>query len=86
MEQVKKPSKLVVIASTIAAVCFLLSFILTIVSGKRSAGLTALYGFTALLMMIAAVGNWFQYIQRYVQYEIQKKLDDEKSDDNKIKN
>ena len=80
MEKAKKPSKLVVILSTIAAMCFLLSFILNIIDDKRSTGLMVLHGFTAVLLTIAAVGNWFQYFQRYVQYEVQKKLDEEKSD------
>ena len=77
-EKAKKASKLVVIASTIAAVCFLLSFILMIINGKRSTGLIVFSGFTALLLIVAAVGNWLKYIQRCVEYEVQKKLDEEK--------
>jgi hypothetical protein len=79
MEKAKKPSKLIAILSTIAATCFLLSFILIIIDGKRSTGLMVFQGFTSVLLTIAAVGNWFQYIERYVQYEVQKKLNEEKS-------
>ena len=78
MEKAKKPSKLIVILSTIAAACFLLTFILMITGGKRSTGLIVFQGFTALLCTIAAVGNWYQYTQRYITYEVQKKLDEEK--------
>ena len=33
---------------------------------------------TALLLVIGASGNWYQYTQRYIKYEVQKKLDEEK--------
>ena len=78
MEKAKKPSKFVTILFTIAAVCSLMTLVLMIVGDSTSMSLTVFQAFTALLLVVGAVGNWYQYTKRYVQYEVQRKLDEEK--------
>lgn len=78
MKKEKKPTKILVILFTVSAVCSLLTLILMIIGSRTSTGLMLFQALTALLLVICASGNWFQYTQRYIKYEVQKKLDEEK--------
>ena len=78
MKKEKKPTILFAILFTVAAVCSLLTLILMIIGRNTSAGLMVFQALTALLLVIGASGSWYQYTQRYIRYEVQKKLDEEK--------
>ncbi|MHC4241985.1 MAG: hypothetical protein ACYSU4_06245 [Planctomycetota bacterium] len=77
MKKEKKPTKIFAILFTVSAVCSLVTLILMIVGQKTSTGLMVFQALTALLLVIGASGNWYQYTQRYIKYEVQKKLSEE---------
>ena len=78
MKKEKKPTKILVILFTVATVCSLLTLILMIIGRNTSTGLMVFQALTALLLVVGAAGSWYQYTQRYIKYEVQKKLDEEK--------
>lgn len=78
MKKEKKPTNLFAILFTVSAVCSLLTLILMIIGGRTSTGLMAFQSLTALLLVIGAAGNWYQYTKRYIEYEVHRKLDEEK--------
>jgi uncharacterized membrane protein YqjE len=78
MKKEKKPTSFLAILFTVSAACSLATLILMIIGGKTSTGLMMFQAVTALLLVIGAAGNWYQYTQRYITYEVQKKLDEEK--------
>ena len=78
MKKEKKPTNLFAILFTVSAVCSLLTLIIMIIGKSTSTGLMIFQGLTALLLVIGAAGNWYQYTQKYITYEVQKKLDEEK--------
>ena len=77
MKKEKKPTKILVILFTVSAVCSLLTLILMIIGHRTSTALMLFQALTALLLVIGATGQWYQYTQRYIKYEVQKKLDEE---------
>jgi hypothetical protein len=78
MKKEKKPTKILVILLTVSAVCSLVTLILMIIGGRTSTGLMLFQALTVLLLVIGAAGHWYQYTQRYIKYEVQKKLGEEK--------
>ncbi len=78
MKKEKKPTSLFAILFTVSAVCSLVTLILMIIGSRTSTGLMVFQALTALLLVIGSAGNWYQYTQRYIKYEVQKKLDEEK--------
>jgi hypothetical protein len=78
MKREKKPTSLFAVLFTVSAVCSIVTLILMIIGKKTSTGFMAFQAFTALLLVIGSAGNWYQYTQRYIKYEVQKKLDEEK--------
>jgi uncharacterized membrane protein YqjE len=78
MKKEKKPTSLFAILFTVSAVCSLITLILMIIGGKTGTGLMAFQSLTALLLVIGAAGNWYQYTRRYIDYEVQRKLGEEK--------
>jgi hypothetical protein len=78
MKKEKKPTKILVILFTVSAVCSLLMLILMIIGRKTGTGLMLFQALTALLLIIGAAGNWYQYTQRYITYEVQRKLGEDK--------
>ena len=78
MKKEKKPTNLFAILFTVSAVCSLLTLILMIIGKKTNTSFMVFQAFTTLLLVIGAAGNWYQYAQRYIAYEVQKKLDEEK--------
>jgi uncharacterized membrane protein YqjE len=78
MKKEKKPTNLFAILFTVSAVCSLLTLIIMIIGKSTSTGLMIFQGLTAVLLVIGAAGNWYQYTQKYITYEVQKKLDEEK--------
>ena len=79
MKKEKKPTIFFAALFTVSAVCSLATLIIMIIGKITSTGLMIFQGLTALLLVIGAAGNWYQYTQRYITYEVQKKLDEEKS-------
>ena len=79
MKKEKKPTRFCAILFTVSAVFSLATLIIMIIGKSTSTGLMVFQGLTALLLVIGAAGNWYQYTQRYITYEVQKKLDEEKS-------
>ncbi len=80
MEEIKKPSRFFAILFTVAAVCSLMTLLLMIVGGSTSTGLVLLQALTVVLLVIGAVGKWYQYAQTYVKYEVERRLDQEKKE------
>ena len=78
MKKEKKPTRFFAILFTVSAICSLVTLILMIIGGRTSTGLMVFQALTALLLVIGATGQWHQYTQRYIKYEVQKKLDEEK--------
>ena len=78
MKKEKKPTRFFAILFTVSAICSLVTLILMIIGGRTSTGLMVFQALTALLLVIGAAGQWYQYTQRYIKYEVQKKLDEEK--------
>jgi hypothetical protein len=78
MKREKKPTIFFEILFTVSAVCSLVTLILMIIGGNTSTGLMVFQALTALLLVIGAAGNWYQYTQRYIKYEVQKKLEEGK--------
>ena len=78
MKKEKKPTKIFAILYTVSAVCCLATLILMIIGSRTSTGLMVFQALTVLLLVIGASGNWYQYTQTYIKYEVQKKLDEEK--------
>jgi hypothetical protein len=76
MDELKRPSKLVSILFTIMAVCSLLTFTLMATGGKKSTGLVLFGLFTAGLLLFSAIANWVVYFKKYVQFEVQSKLEE----------
>ncbi len=73
----KKTKRFVSILITVAAVCSLISSLL-MVRENYSSGLLTLQLFTTLLLAIAAIVNWYQYSKQYVEFEVEKRLKEQK--------
>ncbi len=78
MKREKKPTIMFAVLFTVSAVCSIVTLILMIIGRKTSTGLMLFQAMTALLLVIGSAGNWYQYTQRYIHYEVQKKLEEEK--------
>jgi len=76
MKKEKKPTNIFAILFTVSAVCSLVTLILMIIGSRTSTGLMVFQALTVLLLVIGAAGNWYQYTQSYIKYEVQKKLDE----------
>jgi uncharacterized membrane protein YqjE len=76
MKKEKKPTNIFAILFTVSAVCSLVTLILMIISGRTSTSLMVFQALTVLLLVIGSAGNWYQYTQRYIKYEVQKKLNE----------
>jgi len=77
MKKEKKPTQIFAILFTVSAVCSLVTLILMIIGRYASTSLMVFQALTALLLVIGASGNWYQYTQSYIKYEVQKKLEEE---------
>jgi len=86
MKREKKPTIFFAVLFTVSAVCSILTLILMIIGKQTSTGFMAFQAFTALLLVIGSAGNWYQYTQRYIAYEVQKKLDEEKKNNQQVQN
>ena len=73
MDALKRPSKLIAVLFTISAACSVISLLL-MVGNSAGAGRILFQVLTATLLLIAAIGNWHLYVQRYVKYEVQRQL------------
>ena len=78
MDELKRPSKLVAVLFTISAVCSLISLFLLVVGQRAGVGRVLFQLLTVTLLLIAAIANWHLYVQRYVKYEVERRLDAEK--------
>ncbi|MCJ7778584.1 MAG: hypothetical protein MUP16_09755 [Sedimentisphaerales bacterium] len=77
MEKTKKPSKFFAILFTVSAVCSLTILLLMVVGGNTSTGIILFQALTAVLLLIGAVGKWYQYTQTYVKYEVERRMSQE---------
>jgi 3-isopropylmalate/(R)-2-methylmalate dehydratase small subunit len=80
MKELMRPSKFIAIVFTIAATCSLITLLLMITVGHEAAGLVAFQVFTAGLLLIAAIGNWYLYTKKFIRYEVEKRLEEGKDD------
>ena len=69
----KKPSMLMAISFTIAAVCSLTTCLLLLTRGTRSGGLIAFALITSALLVVAAIGKWVTYFRQWVDFEIERR-------------
>jgi hypothetical protein len=74
MSENKKPPRLIAILITVGAVCNLLISLLMVAGGKYSGKLLTFQLFTTLLLVIAAIGNWYQFSKQYVDFEVKRRL------------
>ncbi|OHB60297.1 MAG: hypothetical protein A2167_03465 [Planctomycetes bacterium RBG_13_46_10] len=79
MEKIKKPSKFFAILFTVSAVCSLITLILMIVGCSMSTALITFQLVTVLLLLVGAVGKWYQYTQNYVKYEVERRMNQEEN-------
>ncbi len=77
MNEKKKPPRLIAIIVTISAVCNLLISLLMVAGGKYSGTLLTFQLFTTLLLVIAAIGIWYQFSRQYVDFEVERRLKEE---------
>jgi hypothetical protein len=80
MDKLKRPSKFIAILFTVSAVCSLISLALMVVGRGTETGQILFQILTVTLLIIAAAGNWCQYVQRYIKYEVLRRLDKEKEE------
>jgi len=78
MDALKRPSKFVAILFTVAAVCSVMTLLLMVVGRRTGTGLILFQILTVTLLVISAAGNWHTYVQRYVKYEVERRLDTKK--------
>jgi high-affinity Fe2+/Pb2+ permease len=77
MDKMKKPSIIVNALTTVGAVFSLLTAMIIIASGKHGTGLAMFQLLTTLLLVIASVLGWHRYSKLYVEYEVEKRLQEE---------
>jgi hypothetical protein len=80
MEKIKKPSRFFAILFTVSAVCSLITLLLMIVGRNTSTALILFQLLTIVLLVIGAVGKWYQYAQTYVKYEVEKRISQEENE------
>jgi hypothetical protein len=78
MEKIKKPSKFFAILFTVSAVCSLITLFLMVVGRNTSTALILFQLLTMVLLIIGAVGKWYQYTQAYVKYKVEQRLNEQK--------
>ena len=74
MDKLKKPSMLVAVLLTIAAICGMMTFVLMATGGKTGEALIICQLFTVGLLLFSAVANWVVYFKRYVKFEVENQL------------
>jgi len=77
MDKIKKPSKFFAVLFTVSAACSMITLFLMIVGGGTSTTLILFQLLTMVLLIIGAVGKWYQYTQSYVKYEVGQRLNEE---------
>jgi positive regulator of sigma E activity len=80
MEKKKRPSKFFAILFTVSALCSLITLLLMIVGGYTSTALILFQTLTVVLLVIGAVGKWYQYAQTYVKFEVERRLSQEEKE------
>jgi hypothetical protein len=80
MAKKKEPSKFYAILFTVSAVCSLTTLLLMILGRSASTALVLFQSLTVVLLVIGAVGKWYQYAQTYVKYEVERRLNEEKKE------
>jgi hypothetical protein len=80
MEKIKKPSKFFAILFTVSAVCSLTTLLLMVVGGNTGTGLILFQSLTVVLLLVGAVGKWYQYTQTYVKYEVEQRTSQEEKE------
>ncbi|MHC4265055.1 MAG: hypothetical protein ACYSUK_03885 [Planctomycetota bacterium] len=84
MNKIKKPSIVVYALTTVGAVLSLLSAMILIAKDTPEIDLGLvlfLQLLTTLLLVIASVGGWHRYSKLYVEYEVEKRLQEQESTD-----
>ena len=81
MNEKKKPPRLIAILVTVGAVCNLLISLLMVARGNYSGTLLTFQLFTTLLLVIAAIGIWYQFSKQYVDFEVERRLGKDASEE-----
>jgi len=79
MNEHKRPKRFVSILITVAAVCSLVTSLFMVAKENYSSGLLTLQLFTTLLLAIAAIVNWYQYSKQYVEFEVERRMKEQKN-------
>ena len=74
METGKKPTKWIAILVTVSAVLSLVTSLLIVASGKHSSMIVTLQLCATILLAIASIGIWYQYSKKYVEYEVERRM------------
>jgi hypothetical protein len=72
MAKKAKPSKLVAVIFTVAAVGSLTTSVLLLARGNTNSGLLAVQLFASMLLAVATIANWVVYFRKWVDYEIRR--------------
>ncbi len=80
MEKTKKPSKFFAVLFTVSAACSLITLLLMVVGRNISTTLILFQLLTVVLLVIGAVGKWYQYAQTYVKYEVERRMSQEEKE------
>jgi hypothetical protein len=81
MNKIKKPSIVVYALTTVGAVLSLLSAMIKDTPEIDLGFVLFLQLLTTLLLVIASVGGWHRYSKLYVEYEVEKRLQEQESTD-----
>ena len=84
MNKIKKPSIIVYALTTIGAVFSLLSAMILIAKDTPDIDLGLvlfLQLLTVLLLVIASISGWYKYSKLYVEYEVEKRLQQQETTD-----
>jgi hypothetical protein len=76
MGTVKKPTKWIAVVVTVSAVLCLVNSLLIVASGSQGKLVVTLQLCATILLAAASIGIWYQYSKKYVEYEVERRMQD----------
>ena len=77
METGKKPTKWIAVVVTVAAVLCLVNSLLLVASGCSGKLVVTLQLCATILLAVASIGIWYQYSKKFVEYEVERRMQKE---------
>ncbi len=74
MDELKKPSMMPAVTTTMALVCLLIVFVLSAAKKTRSEIGTIIVFFSLLGLTAGVIVQWVKYLKQYVNFAIEQKL------------